>query len=271
MVSASTVPNVGRDRELAAIAEVVEGGGALCLCGPAGIGKTALLPAVSLAISGCRKEQRIPLAALQRTQQAAGKAVVGIDDAQWLDPASYDVLTFAARRLAGTGIAMLIATRGSPPAGLPSLTLTPLDRVDSHRVLAAHAPEPLEPDVAALLVSRAEGNPGALVGLAQSLTPAQCRGEAELPATLARGTALRQAYANQLSTFTPATRWLLLLAATGQPIEVAELVGAAAASGHHERDLAPAERAGLVAVDQHAVRFPPPLLASVVYAEATFF
>jgi len=268
MVSASTVPIVGRDRELAAIAEVVEVGGALCLCGPAGIGKTALLPAGALRITGCQSERRIPLGALHRTQSAPGTTVT-VDDAQWLDPASYDVLTFAARRLTGTGVAMLIATRGSPPVGIPSLTLGPLDRSDSYHVLTAHAPGPLEPDVAAVLIGRAEGNPGALVGLAQSLTLAQCRGEAEPPATLAPETALRQAYANQLNGLPPPTRWLLLLAATGQPIEVAELVGAAAASGHHERDLAPAERAGLVAVDDHAVRFPPPLLASVVYAEAT--
>jgi len=69
-----------------------------------------------------------------------------------------------------------------------------------------------------------------VVGLAQSLTPQQCRGEAAPP----------DCHRDQLDPLPPATRWLLLLAATAQlagpePIEVAELTGAAA-SGHHERD-----------------------------------
>ena len=41
----------------------------------------------------------------------SGSVLVVIDDAQWLDASSADALLFAARRLRGEGVAMLVATR----------------------------------------------------------------------------------------------------------------------------------------------------------------
>lgn len=88
-----------------------------------------------------------------------------VDDAQWLDGASADALTFAARRVGAEPIAFLFAARTFPARGLPVLELDGL---------SADAASSLLPDVAApvrdRLVAEMLGNPLALTELARSLT-----------------------------------------------------------------------------------------------------
>ena len=72
---------------------------------------------------------------------AEGESVlVVVDDAQWLDPSSADALLFAARRLRGEGVAMLVATRpgavfDAVQGGLPRVTLRGLDAPAAHALL----------------------------------------------------------------------------------------------------------------------------------------
>ncbi|WP_214407733.1 AAA family ATPase, partial [Pseudonocardia lacus] len=117
----------------------------------------------------------ISLAALTLLGEAATGAptLVVVDDAQWLDPPSAEVLAFAARRLGPEPVAMLVATRDGArtpfdAAGLPELSLPALDADASAALLDSGAVR-LSPAVRARVLAEAAGNPLALVELPVAL------------------------------------------------------------------------------------------------------
>src|SRR3954454_18680562 len=80
-----------------------------------------------------------------------------IDDAQWLDASTREVLGFAARRLAADPVVVVFAVRDPLPApelaGLPELELTGLADDDAHGLLSAVAPGPLDEGVRERIVA----------------------------------------------------------------------------------------------------------------------
>src|SRR4029453_14657685 len=74
-----------------------------------------------------------------------------IDNAQWLDRASAQVLGFVARRLAAEAVVMVFAIResadGQALAGLPELTIGPLSDADARALVAAAIPGRLDASV----------------------------------------------------------------------------------------------------------------------------
>src|SRR5262249_40136626 len=86
-----------------------------------------------------------------------------IDDAQWLDDASAQVLGFVARRLAAESVAMIFAIRGSRDeramAGLPEMQLSGLSTEDARAVLATVVPGRLDERVRDRIVAETRGNP----------------------------------------------------------------------------------------------------------------
>nr|BFE56978.1 helix-turn-helix transcriptional regulator [Dactylosporangium thailandense] len=217
------------------------------------------------------------LAAL-RDAARAGPVLVLVDDAHALDRASLDALAVAARRAGGERIALVFALRDTPGAaageaalaGLPRRRLGLLDPRDSRSLLAGAVPG-LAGDVAGVLAGRAAGNPRALTELAAALSAEQRRGEAAPPTTPPRDGPLSREYRAVLRTLPPHTRRVLVLAAAAARISAAGTSCPAAllpAAGHPAADLAPAEHAELVHVEDGRARFVPPLLAEVVYAEA---
>lgn len=191
-----------------------------------------------------------------------------VDDAQWLDELTLDVLAFVAGRIADERIAIVIGTHGAQRLpDLPQLRLAPLDPDASREVLADLIPDAVG-DVARVLASVAAGNPRALVELAASLTPPQRRGESPPPTSLPADSALRRSYLDRLDRLPAGTRWLILLAAADPKLGADDLVRAAAMSGLDSADLEPAERSGVIRVRDGTVAFPDPLLRSVTYEEA---
>jgi DNA-binding CsgD family transcriptional regulator len=198
-----------------------------------------------------------------------------VDDLQWVDPESLQVLSFVARRLGGERIAMLFghcdddsASGGGVP-GVATVRLAEITPDAGHAILADLLPEGLPGDVAGALVKLAGGNPGALADLAGALTPEQRRGDAPPPVTLPGDSPLRARYRARLARLGPDTRWLMLLAAADTDLDARELVAAADASGTDISALEPAESAGLLRADGAALAFRQPLLRSVAYYEAT--
>ena len=202
-------------------------------------------------------------------EELAGDArlLVVVDDAQWLDPTTLQVLTFVAHRVAGSPVSLLFASRDDePPAELrelPTLRLAPLDE-DSARRVVADAVGRLPGPVVRAVVERAAGNPLALVELARAepRAPGGAEGEdASVPERLER------AFAVDLPQLGEESRTVLLLAAAGAD----DLPVLVRASGGLDvvTALEPAERAGLVRVQGSEVRFRHPLARQVVYASAT--
>ena len=187
-----------------------------------------------------------------------------VDDAQWMDSATLDVLAFAARRLGGMPVTMICAARGGvPPAGLgrcvQEVRLGPLSAADASKLLAAR-PDPPRGRARAKVLAQAAGNPLALSDLADAIAadPAAGRSWGLLPLTDRLGAV----FAAQLCALPAGTRHALLLVAVAD--DEAPVPGLDVAM------LAPAEELGLVTVDTAGVRIRHPLVRSAVYHGAPF-
>jgi DNA-binding CsgD family transcriptional regulator/tetratricopeptide (TPR) repeat protein len=202
-----------------------------------------------------------------------GKGVVTvIDDAQWIDQASLDMLAFVAYRLDARPVTMILAARGdAPPAGfqrgLPELRLGPLTAAEAGDLLDAQ-PCPPRGRARAQVLAQSAGNPLALIELTRTVTgdPAAERTWAGLPLPLTDR--LSAVFASRLRELPTETRSALLLAAAADGADREAVAQAEPALD--PRVLAPAEEAGLVRVDPTGVRFRHPLIRSAVYHDAAF-
>ena len=114
----------------------------------------------------------IALATLNLLGDVAERAplLLVIEDAQWLDRSTSQVLAFVARRLSMERILLLLVIRDGidsvfDTAGLDELRVEPLADASAAELLDAHAPD-LVPSVRERLLRAAAGNPLALIELA---------------------------------------------------------------------------------------------------------
>lgn len=198
--------------------------------------------------------------------------LVALDDAQWFDRASLDALAFAARRLEGEPVTMLVAARGGDQlAGfdrhVPTLTLGPLDDAAANRLLDLRPKSPAG-HTRTRILDQAGGNPLALVELARAATAQDAATSTPSAGPLPLTDHLERIFAARLNGLpTATTRALLLLAAmdsVDSPIAFAAGLPAA------EDDAWPlAEQAGLVRRTGRDLRFRHPLVRSAVYHAAS--
>ena len=192
-----------------------------------------------------------------------------IDDAQWLDRESAEVLAFVARRLFADAVGMLFAVR-DPAArrisfdGLPSLRVSGLPPDDARQLLASVATADVHSGVSDQLVVQTGGNPLALIELGRELAPAQLAGEMSLPEPIPPGRSLQARFRRQAQRL-PAATQALLLAAAADPTGDPALIWRA---GHHlgfdSSDAGPAEAGELVTVGA-SLTFRHPLVRSAIY------
>ncbi|MEU9554294.1 helix-turn-helix transcriptional regulator [Streptomyces fumanus] len=141
-----------------------------------------------------------------------------LDDAQWCDRASLEALSFAARRLDGEPVTLLIAARdGDRVAGFdrhrPTLVLEPLDDAAANRLLDQQPRRPTGRTRARVL-DQAGGNPLALVELARAATGPDAATDVPTAGPLPLSEHLERVFAARLDGLpTGTTRALLLLAA----------------------------------------------------------
>ena len=222
----------------------------------------------------------VSLAVLNLLAEAAAAAPVLclVDDAQWLDSASADALTFVARRIHADGIALLFAARTDQSRpfeapGLPRLHLAGLDAVATAYLLGERAHTRVAPTVRDRLLADTLGNPLALAELATALTPEQLDGSAPLPDRLPVGADVERHFGARVRAQPAAAQTLLLVAAVNDSgdldtvLRAAETLGIGAESGAESLDTA--EAAGLVRVDAGVLTFRHPLVRSAVYRGAT--
>ena len=207
---------------------------------------------------------------LLRQAATARPLLVIIDDLPWLDRASAGVLSFVARRLAGSQVGLLGASRTGEVhffdhAGLPELEVPRLDDVAAGQLLDSRFPE-LAPAVRERILVEAQGNPLALLELpiALSAGDARIRQRRCLP-TLPLSRRLQALFGSRITELPPRTRQLLLLMALDGTGDVRVLQGGAASNAGF-RDLAAAEQARLAYLDEatHRLAFHHPLMRSAV-------
>jgi DNA-binding CsgD family transcriptional regulator/tetratricopeptide (TPR) repeat protein len=212
----------------------------------------------------------VGLAALTLLAEAAERqpVVCLVDDGQWLDRATAQILAFVARRLCAERVALVCAARTGTGddvlAGLPALPVPGLDEPDARALLLANVPGPLDAAVGDQIVAESRGNPRALLELPRTWTAADLAGGYGLPAA----GRVEDAYRRRLLPLPPETQ-LLVLAAAAEPLGNPVLLhGAARALGIDLAAAAPATDAGLLQIAGR-VRFAHPLVRSASYHAAT--
>ena len=192
-----------------------------------------------------------------------------VDDEQWLDRASAQVLGFVARRLVAESVGMVFAARdpSSDIAGLSELTVEGLPEADARALLDSALTGPLDTRVRDQILAETHGNPLALLELPRGLTPQQLAGGFGLPAQMRLSGGIEESFRRRIDVLPDQTRRLLLIAAA-EPVGDPALVWRAAARlGIGVEAAAPAAEAGLVEFGTR-VRFRHPLVRSVVYGSA---
>jgi len=215
----------------------------------------------------------VSLAVLSLLGDAAEeRPLVGlVDDAQWLDRASAQVLAFVARRLLAESVALVFASRATGDddelRGLPRLVVEGLGYDDARALLRSVVVGPLDDRVRDRIIAETAGNPLALLELPRGRNPAELAGGFGMPRPGALSARIEQSFAQRVER-TPETTQLLLLIAAAEPIgDPTLLFGAAAALGV-DVDEALAGADALMTVDGR-VRFRHPLVRSAVYGVAS--
>ena len=184
-----------------------------------------------------------------------------VDDAQWLDGASGQILGFVARRLLAESVALVFAVREPADTpeleGLPALPLAGLGEEDA-RALLASVPGRLDDEVRDRIIAEMRGNPLALLELPQRTLA----GGFSLPAGTDLPDCLEQQYMERVRGLPAPTQRLLLLAAAEPAGDATLLWRAAEILGIGAGDAAPAEEEALV---EGGMRFRHPLVRSAAY------
>jgi DNA-binding CsgD family transcriptional regulator len=195
-----------------------------------------------------------------------------VEDAQWLDAASGQVLGFVGRRLLAESVGIVVAVREPHTTrdfdGLPELPLGGLDDEDARALLARAIPGRLDDRIRDRIVAETRGNPLALTELPRGVTPAELAGGFRLPNGVALEGRIEESFQRRLDALPGDTRRLLLLAAA-EPVGDSVLLWRAAAGLGIGADAAePAEAAGLLALGGR-MWFRHPLVRSAVYRAAS--
>jgi DNA-binding CsgD family transcriptional regulator len=198
-----------------------------------------------------------------------------VDDAHWLDEASQDALSFAARRLQAEPIALVFAARVGEArnfvgAGLPVLDVHGLDSAAAGALVAERAGPVLSLQVREQLVRSADGNPLALLELPSALSEEELAGRVPLRERLPVTETIEEVFLGRAHDLPPAARSFLLLAAADDTGDAAVVLRAASSLALGTVELDVVETAGLLRVVDGQVRFRHPLVRSAVYEGATF-
>ncbi len=195
-----------------------------------------------------------------------------VDDAQWLDGASEQILGFVARRLLAERIVVVCAARTGGSyhvlAGLPELSLQGLGDSDARALLLENVHGPLDAAVCDQIVTEAHGNPLALLELPRTWNTGELAGGFGVPHNHPVAGRIEGSYARRLLEL-PAETQLLVLTAAAEPLGDRVLLHRAAATLGLDAAAADA------AVDAHLLRlgarveFAHPLVRSAAYSTAS--
>jgi DNA-binding CsgD family transcriptional regulator/tetratricopeptide (TPR) repeat protein len=193
-----------------------------------------------------------------------------VDDEQWLDHASAQVLAFVARRLEAESVGFVFAVRAPSGdlEGLPELVVEGLRDDDARALLDGALSSPLDARVRDQIVSETRGNPLALLELARGLTPTELAGGFGLTGGVPLTSRIEESFQRRLNALPDDTRRLLRLAAAdpvGEPVLIWQ---AAERLGIRAEAATPAADADLLEFGVR-VRFRHPLVRSAAYRSAS--
>ncbi len=193
-----------------------------------------------------------------------------VDDGQWLDQASAQVLAFAARRLGAESLGLVFAA--SEPtrelARLPELVVEGLHDQDALALLDSALAGPVDARVRDQILAETHGNPLALLELPRGLTPAQLAGGFGFPGAIGLTGSVEESFRRHVEALPGPTRRLLLVAAADPTGDAALVWRAASRLGISATAAVPAAEARLAEFGGR-VRFRHPLVRSAAYRSAS--
>ena len=194
-----------------------------------------------------------------------------VDDGQWLDHASAQILGFVARRLLAERIAVVCAARtgigDNVLAGLPELPIRGLGDSDARALLLANVPGAIDTAVCDQIVKESHGNPLALLELPRTWNVAGLAGGFGLPGGQPVAGRIEQSYVRRLHLL-PSDTQLLVLTAAAEPLGDPVLLHRAAGTlGIDIAAAGPAQDDGLLELGGR-VEFAHPLVRSAAYRSA---
>jgi len=138
------------------------------------------------------------------------RTVIVVDDADELDTGSQMILGFLSRRLANTGIFLIMSLQNesaeSPFARLPSLYLSNLSPVDTVRMLESIPVRTTSTAVIHAVAAATQGNPLASIELYKEVLQRQSQGEYAQPIPLYRKGSFEEDLAASISDLSPDAR-----------------------------------------------------------------
>ena len=198
--------------------------------------------------------------------------LIAIDDLQWLDRSSKDVLAFAARRFKG-GIGLLVTERSDAEGGssVTWLHLSTPDRIERvrigplsigglHMLISSRLGRSLPRPTMVRIAETSGGNPFFALELARAIDIESSQVKSKLPSSLSELMRLRIGQLDR-----DARKLLLAAASVADP--TVELL--AQVTGAPVESLGDAEAKGIIGIEGNQVRFAHPLLAQSVYTDAT--
>jgi AAA ATPase domain len=233
----------------------------------------ALRVAFGLSSGGAPDRFLVALAALSLLAEVAAERplLCLVDDAQWLDAASGQVLGFVGRRLLAESVLIVVAVREPTDerqfVGLPELQLGGLPEQDARALLATVVAGRLDDRVRDRIVAETRGNPLALLELLRGMTAAELAGGFALPDAGDLPGHVEELYLRRHGLLPEATQRLMLLAAADPTGDATLLRRAAQTLGTEREAVAPAETKQLLEIGAR-VRFRHPLVRSAVYRVA---
>ncbi|MEU8124330.1 AAA family ATPase [Spirillospora sp. NPDC049024] len=192
-----------------------------------------------------------------------------IDDAQWLDQASAQVLAFVARRLLAEPVGLIFAARepGRQFHGLVDLEVRGLPKQEAQALLRSVVRFPLDDQIRDRILAETNGNPLALLELPRGLSPAQLAGGFGMVEAQAVPARVEEGFRRRLAELPAETRSLMLVAAAEPTGDPALIWRAAGHLGVPASAVEPAQADGLLEIGAWA-RFRHPLVRSAVYSAA---
>lgn len=192
-----------------------------------------------------------------------------VDDEQWLDRASAQVLAFVARRLVAESVGLVFAARVPTDAlaGLPALVVNGLRGTDARRLLESALVGPIDPRIRDQIIAETRGNPLGLLELPRGLSAEQLAGGFGLPEAVRLSGDVEAAFRARIDTLPAGAARLLLVAAADPTGDVALMWRAAGLLGLSVEDAAPVVEAELASFTSR-VRFRHPLVRSAAYRSA---
>jgi DNA-binding CsgD family transcriptional regulator len=234
--------------------------------------RDALRTAFGLSPGSAPDRFLVGLAVLSLLSEVAGEQplVCLVDDQQWLDRASAQVLGFVARRLVAESVGLVFAARvlDGELAGLPELVVGGLREGDARMLLDSVLTAPLDARVRDQIVAETRGNPLALLELPRGLTPAELAGGFGLPGAVPLSGRIEESFRRRVEALPADTRRLVQLAAADPAGDPAMVWLAAGRLGIGTVAATPAAEAGLLEFGTR-VRFRHPLVRSAAYRSAS--